>query len=116
MRVEPVGTDRDRVSFVALESFLALLYKPFEIELANPKFSIYLSNEEKLPIWLCAVLPRRIYAGVAVTISEFDKDSKFKGSTVIFLDDRKTCLETEAPLTSEGHLLIEMSGDTSYME
>ena len=77
---------------------------------------MYLSNEEKLPIWLCAVPPEMIYAGVAVTISEFDKDSKFMGSTLIFLDDRKTCLETEAPLSSEGHLLIEMSGDTSYME
>ena len=104
------------MSFVALESLLALLYKPFEIELSKPRFSVHLSNEEKLPIWLCAVLPERIYTGAAVTISEFDKDAKFKGSTIIFLDDRKPCLETQAPLSSEGHLHIEMTGDTSYMD
>ena len=49
-------------------------------------------------------------------ITEFTKDSKFKGSTVIFLDATKTCLETEVPQSSEGHLLIEMNGDTSYFD
>ena len=117
IKMQEIDSNRELTSFVTIDQFLLLLYKPFEIELSEPIFSVYIANEEKLPIWFCAVIPRQIYAGVAITISQFDKESSFLGSTVVFLDDHsKLCFETEAPQSSDGYMLIEMNGDTTYME
>ena len=54
--------------------------------------------------------------GVAVTVTNYDENKQLVGSSTIFLDDRKPCFETVAPLSSEGHTLIEMIGDTTYMD
>lgn len=69
LKIEPENKRRDQISFTTLDNFVPLLYKPFEIELSKPYISVFISNEEKLPIWFCAILPQGIYTGVAVTIS-----------------------------------------------
>ena len=69
-----------------------------------------------MPVWLCAKLPRGIYVGVAVTVTNYDENKQLVGSSTTFLDDRKACFETVAPLSSEGYTLIEMIGDTTYMD
>ena len=72
LKIEPIDISRDKVSFNSLDSFISLLYSPYEVELSKPQLSVHLSNEEKLPIWFCAALPKGIFAGVPVTVSEFN--------------------------------------------
>ena len=73
IKIDPAArTDTPTASFETIESLLSLIYKPFEIELADPKITIKINNEEKLPVWLCAKLPKGIYVGVAVAVSTFD--------------------------------------------
>jgi hypothetical protein len=105
------------VTFNSLENFIGLIWSPYEVELSKPQLSVYISNEEKLPVWFCAAVPKGIYAGVPVTVSQFDGENNLIGSTIHFIDDHsKMCLETVAPETAEGHMLIEMLGDVSYMK
>ena len=75
MKIEPITLqDHPVATFKTIEDLLGLLYKPYEIELAYPKLTIHIDNEEKLPVWLCAKLPSGIYTAVAVTVSIYDEN------------------------------------------
>jgi len=117
LKIQPIDISRDKVTFDSLENFVGLIWQPYEVALSKPQISVYVSNAEKLPIWFCAAIPKGIYAGVPVTISQFDGESNLIGSTIHFLDDHsKKCIETQTPETAEGHMLIEMLGDISYFK